>query len=117
MQYTPMKGASGQSTHMDLPSNVVRAMEHLRMEGIKENDVDSCLVKKTIRYIEGQELIKAKKSEKTHRDLEKKEKEKGYSAASASVPTPEIHNLASEDESWEEPTPTKKKAEKKTESP
>ena len=75
MQYTPMKGASGQNTHMDLPSNVVRAMEHLRMEGFKENDVDSRLVKKTIRYIEGQELIKAKKSEKTHRDLDKKEKE------------------------------------------
>ncbi|CAK9056929.1 unnamed protein product [Durusdinium trenchii] len=114
-----LAGASGQSTHMDLPSNVVRAMEHLRMEGFKENDVDSRLVKKTIRYIEGQELIKAKKPGKTHGDLDKREKEKGYPAASASNPTPgpEIHNLASDDDSWEQPTPMKKKVEKKTESP
>ena len=41
------------------------------MEAFKENDVDSRLVKKTICYIEGQELIKAKKPSKTHGNLDK----------------------------------------------
>ena len=88
MAYTPAKGASGQSVHMDLPANVVSAMEHLRMEGFAEEDVTSRLVKKTISFIVSQEHIKTKKAEKG-----KKEQK--------TIPNgtvPEVHNLASDDE-------------------
>lgn len=61
MAYVPRKGASGQSTKMDLPSNVVAALEQLRVEGMKPEDVDHFLVKKTIRMIVAQEAMKVAK--------------------------------------------------------
>ena len=96
LAYTPVKGQSGQHTHMDLPSNVTRAMEHLRMEGFTEKDLDSKLVKDTIKFIASQEQIKHKKSVKI-----KQPKSKAIPTDGVHTPVPEVHSLASEDEDFE----------------
>ena len=92
----PVKGQSGQNTHMDLPSNVVRAMEHLRMEGFNENDLTSKLVKDTIKLIVSQEQIKQKKSEKVA-----KAKPKAKIPDGLKIPVPEVHSLTSDDEGYQ----------------
>ena len=83
--------------------------ERCRLTSCEEDD----LLHRGPRAHQGQEALE------DSRQLGQREKEKGYPAASASNPTPgpEIHNLASDDDSWEQPTPMKKKVEKKTESP
>jgi hypothetical protein len=46
---------------MDLPANVVATLEHLRMEGVKAEDMDHYLVKKTLKLIVAQEALKVTK--------------------------------------------------------
>ena len=61
LKYIPRKGTSGQSTKMDLPANVVATLEHLRMEGVKAEDMDHYLVRKTLKLIVAQEALKVTK--------------------------------------------------------
>jgi len=90
LKYTPTKGSPAEFTHIALPANVTRALNHLRSEGFTKEDCNNRLVKQTIKFITSQEAINSAKS--SVNKAKALAKSKGYPKNAVEVSEIPIHS-------------------------